>query len=102
MRRPAAIRTSSKEGGGAALSSEGGRRGLAARVGSGVGSGAATPRGGLEAEHARGLGKSLFHARTIDPANKLIARAHQSLDDKNDREVKLGLTASKHPMAQTL
>ena len=84
------------------VSSEGGRRGVAARVGAGVGSGAATPRGGLEMEHARGLGKSLFHARSIDPANKCIARAHQSLDDKNDHEVKLGLTAGKHPTAQTL
>ena len=91
-----------RRGGGATpmVSSEGGRRGMEASVGAGVGSGAATPRGGLEAEHARGLGKSLFHARTIDPANKRIARAHQSLDNKNDREVKIDFNFCEDPTAQ--
>jgi hypothetical protein len=36
MRWPAAIRTSRKEGGGAAVSSKGGRGGVVARVGAGV------------------------------------------------------------------
>ena len=60
MQQTAAIRTSRKEVGAAVpmASSKGGSRGVAARVGAGVGSGAATPRGGLEAEHTRGLGKS--------------------------------------------
>ena len=71
-----------EEGRGAApmVSREGGRRGVAARVGAGVGSGAATLQPGLGVEHARGLGKSLFHPRSINPANKHAARAHQSLD----------------------
>ena len=93
-----------RRGGGATpmVSSEGGRRGVAARVGR-VWALAQQPRDQDWERSARGDWAKAFSTRdrSTQPINTR-REPHQLLDGKNDREVKSDLTAGKDPTAQTL
>ena len=52
-------------------------------------------------ERAERIGQNVLHAKTGDPANQRAARAHPSLDNENDCEVKISFNQCEDPMAQT-
>ena len=47
------------------------------------------------------IGQNNLNLQTGNPANQRAARAHQSLDNENDHEVKIDFNRCEDPMAHT-
>ena len=66
-----------------------------------AGAGVRREDGGLGAERAVRIRQNALHAKTGNSANQRTARAHPSLDNENDREVKIDFNRCEDPMAHT-